>query len=125
MNALKGEVSFASGSDRYTLVFTIDALIQLEETFDGSVQKIASLLGADVRMSDLRTIFAAGLMEHHGDMDARAVGRLMSEIGLGPATALVAKAFKATFEIDKGAGPGGGKGPRKPAGTGAAISTSG
>jgi hypothetical protein len=125
-NPLKGEVSFKSGEDEYRLVFTIDALIALEEKFDRSVQQIGQMLGENLRMADLRSIFAAGLAEYHSDLDERAAGRLMSEMGLAPASTIVGQAFVAAFGGGEAeASPGGAQRPRKRAGTGEPVSTSG
>lgn len=127
-NSLKGEVTFSAGEDEYTLVFTIDALIDLEERFGKSVSDLGEMLGENLRAKDMRTLFHAGLGEHHPDLDVKAAGRVMSILGFTEAATLVARAFGAAFgvqEADAGAASPPVKPPTKAAGTGAAVSISG
>jgi hypothetical protein len=122
-NPLKGEVGFVSGADRYTLVYTIDALIALEEAYGKTVGELGEMLGDDLRMADLRRVFHAGLAEHHPDVDEKSAGRIMSEIGVTEAGSLVGRAFAAAFGGGEAGQDGGARPPE--AGTGATASTSG
>lgn len=123
-NPLKGEVSFKSGEDEYRLVFTIDALISLEERFNATVQQLGEMLGDNLRLTDLRAVFHAGLAEYHGGLDEKAAGRIMSELGITEAGTLVGRAFAGAFnsgeEAKEVAGP-----RKRSAGTGRTASTSG
>jgi hypothetical protein len=123
-NPLRGEVSFKSGDQDYVLVFTIDALISLEEAFDCSVQDLGDRLGEGVRMKDLRTVFHAGLQAHHPNMSEADASRVMSEIGLTEASDLFRRAFLGAFASGKEA-KAGERPQRARGGTGATVSTSG
>ncbi len=122
-NRFKGEVTVRDGDDEYTLVFTIGALIALEERFDRSVQEVGEMLGERLRMVDLRTVFTAALREYHPDIGEEAAGQIMSRVGVAEAGALVTRAFSAAFgvgEVADGAPvPPAKAAARRKAGTGA------
>lgn len=96
-NPLKGEVPVPTGSGTYTLVFSIEALIVLEDTFKKPVDQIGELLTDGLSARDLRTLFWAGLQEYHPDLDVKAAGRVISEIGITEAGITIARAFSAAF----------------------------
>ena len=95
-NPMKGEVGFKAGGDDYVLVYTINALVTLEEKLQVSTSQIGELLGANVSMANLRTLFWAGLLEHHGCTEEEA-GRLISEVGILEAAELIAKTLSKAF----------------------------
>lgn len=117
-NPLKGEVGFEVGGERFTLVFTIDALISLEDHYGKGVSELGEMLGDDLRLKDLRKVFHAGLAEYHDQVDEKAAGRLMSALGVVEAGVLVGKAFAAAFATGE-ASRDGAAGPPEAGGTGA------
>lgn len=123
-NRLKGEVSFRAGDDEYTLVFSIDALISLEEIYEKTVAEVGEMLGEGLRMVDLRTVFRVGLAEYHPDLADKDAGRIMSMLGVKDAGALVGRAFASAFGSEEAAKDGPRR-PRQRAGTGGSVSTSG
>lgn len=100
-NKLKGEVAFTAGDRGYTLVYTIDALIALEEHFGQSVQELGAMLQENLRMKDLRILFHAGLQARHPDVDVVEAGRVMSELGLTDCGGLIGRAFTLAFATGK------------------------
>lgn len=124
----KGDVKFDVEGQPHTLVFTVDALIELEEIFERNVQEIGAMFSAGLRMKDLRTVFHIGLGEHHPEADEGAASWIMSQIGITRAGELVGEAFLAAFggvDAIKEAGQDAPARPRKRAGTGRRASTSG
>ncbi len=113
-NKLKGEVSFPAGEDTFVLLFNLDALCGLEETFDMSVAEIGEAMQNKMRLKMLRGVFQAGLAAHHPDISAKAAGEIIDRIGLGRAGALIAEAFSAAFASDTEAGEAAGDPPRAP-----------
>lgn len=124
----KGDVKFDVEGQEHILVFTVDALIELEELFDRKVQDIGAMFGEGLRMKDLRAVFRAGLSEHHPEVDDAVAGFIMSKIGITRAGELVGKAFLAAFggaDAIKEDGDGAAARPRKRGGIGQPASTSG
>ena len=108
-NPHKGEVEFTVAKTVYTLHFSINAMVELEEAMGGiGITELAMQMGdpSKFKLKDLRTIFWAGLRDHHEAMSAVDAGRLMSELGMVEAMQLVAKAFTLAFPaVDPDAGP--------------------
>ena len=98
-NPHKGEVEFTVGEKTYTLYFSINALCELEEALGGNVVELATLMADASKLSikNVRTIFWAGLRDHHEAMSLTDAGRLMSDMGIAEAMELVAKAFTLSF----------------------------
>lgn len=126
-NPLKGEVSFKSGDQNYVLVYSMDALIALEEIFDCTVKELGGRLNDDLRMKDLRTLFHAGLRERQPDLTETDASRIVSEIGLPSASLIFRRAFVGAFgDVGGKSEAGTGERPRRArGGTGEPVSTSG
>lgn len=98
----KGEVRFSAGEDNYILVFSINALVSLERELGIGVAEVGSQLGQALRISTLRTIFWAGLLQHH-NLNEEQAGDVIQQIGAVKAGQLIAEAFAAAFpEAAKG-----------------------
>lgn len=111
----KGEIRFSAGEDNYVLIFSINALVTLERELGIGVAEVGSQLGQSLRISTLRTIFWAGLIQHHNLSEEQA-GDVIQQIGATKAGQLIAEAFAAAFpEATKG---GSARPPRAAAGTG-------
>lgn len=96
-NPVKGEVGFTVGDERYVLVFSMNALCVLEDALDMSLNEIGAKMTAGARMSFLRTVFWAGLIENRPDMTELKAGDIMGEIGVGKVGDLIGRAFTSAF----------------------------
>lgn len=77
-NPIRGEVAFFADGEPYTLQFTTDALVQLEDRLDQSFAEIApKLISPRCRLKILRAAFWAGLIEHTPHIQERPAGELM------------------------------------------------
>jgi len=86
-NPHKGELTFEADGKTYTLQYSHDALVELEEQLDRGIfsiireiERCSSNLEL-VRLGMVRAIFWAGLHEHHPDLDIKAAGELMTKAG--------------------------------------------
>lgn len=127
-NPLKGEVSFPVGEETFTLAYTINALIVLEERLDMSVVEIGKRLNEEGRLGFLRALFWAGLIERQPSMTEVGAGTLLQAYGPQEARAKILDAFIAAFPKAAAEGVAEGEaGPQKAArrGTGRRSSSSG
>jgi hypothetical protein len=88
---------------RYTLLFSINALCELEEKMGGAVTDIASLAMGGKRFTTIRNVFWAGLRDYHPEITLQDVGRIITAIGLDKADEAIGKAFAITFPETKAA----------------------
>lgn len=105
VNKHRGEVSFEAGEVRWSLCFSADAIVSLEDEFDLPVGKIGELIANPdtMRMKDVRRIFIVGLRDRRSDMDedkARDVFRSMRPVD---AIRVVSEAFSLAFDIEEDA----------------------
>lgn len=120
-NKARGEVSFHVGEREYVLVYTINALCEIEDALGFSVSDMEERLRKP-SARDIRALLWAGLMEHHPEITLQQAGSLESP--LPEMVAAVTRAMEAAFDRGgvKGAAGGsaaGGARPRKAArGTG-------
>jgi hypothetical protein len=98
-NPQKGDVEFTVAKKVYTLKFSINAMVELEDKLGGSIVDIANTMSDPAKMGVkmMRTVFWAGLRDHHEAMTETDAGRIMEEIGLVEASQMVAKAFALAF----------------------------
>lgn len=76
-NPLKGEVELKVSGKTYTLTFTSNAIVQVEQLLGGiSIADIGQQMG---RMEYLRALLWAGLQKHHEGLDLFAVSDLMDD----------------------------------------------
>ncbi|MCA1381301.1 hypothetical protein [Bradyrhizobium sp. BRP23] len=99
-NPLKGEVAFVgSDGERRTLSFSAEALFRLEEQLGRKMGAIE----ADMRNPEnfglgvIRTMFWAGLLDTHPDLELKDVGRHFSKVDPVEACSLVVRAFNGAF----------------------------
>jgi tail tube GTA-gp10-like protein len=107
-NPVKGEVEFALGKKVYTLKFSTNAMCELETALGGNVVELAHSMSDPAKMSirTIRTVFWAGLRDHHEAVSEHEAGRLMDDLGLVEASQLIAKAFSLAFPTEAApAGP--------------------
>lgn len=106
-NPHKGEVEFTIDKKVYTLDYSINAMCELEDKLGGSIIQIADLMSDPAKLSikNARTLFWAGLRDHHETITETEAGRLMTDIGIAQAMEMVGKAFTLAFPAVEGAGP--------------------
>lgn len=98
-NPHKGEVGFDAGGTAYKLSFSANALCELEDQLDKGINEISEALGdaKKLRLKTLRAVFWAGLLDHHEGISIKAAGEIVTMLGVGPAVALIGKAFERAF----------------------------
>lgn len=126
---LKGAQTFEVDGKVWTLVFTINSLIDLEEELDLGVAEIGASLAKGMRLRFLRSVFKGGLAEHHPDITdeeaGRLIGAMVTEHGPMGVSVMIANAFAAAFS-KAGEEASGAASPRKrKAGTGKNSTASG
>lgn len=125
-NSLRGAVPFRSGGADYTLHYTFDALVALEDAFDLGIEEIGAMMGG-ARLKIMRKIFRIGLLEHQPDVTEQAAGEIWRLVEGEPPAFLLVKAFSAAFPDAGGEDAKGTEDPPPPAadGTGDASSAPG
>jgi hypothetical protein len=101
------EVEFTSGKKVYTLAFSINAMCELETALGGNVVELANAMSDPSRVSirTLRTLFWAGLRDHHELMSELEAGKLMNDIGMVESGDLIFAAFRLAFPEVEPANP--------------------
>jgi hypothetical protein len=62
-NPLKGEIDLVAGDETYTLVFTSNAIVQVEQLLSASIGEITGRL---THVENIRVLLWAALQKHHG-----------------------------------------------------------
>ncbi|KQZ00903.1 hypothetical protein ASD45_08550 [Pseudolabrys sp. Root1462] len=98
-NPHKGEVTFKAGEDSHTLSFSANALAELEDMLGVGVNEIGSLMAdpANIRMTTMRTIFHAGLLDENPDVDLKQAKAIFSKVMPTEAVGLIVRAFTLAF----------------------------
>ncbi len=102
-NPHRGSVALQAGDTAYSLSFSINAICELEDAMGKPVAQIAEDLRdeANVRMSTIRKVVWAALLDHH-DLDLKEAGTVATDAGLPACMEAVGKAFALTFPEAKG-----------------------
>lgn len=128
-DGIKGARTFEVDGKVWTLVYTINALIDLEDELDMGVGEIGANLGSAMRLRFLRSVFRFGLMEHHPEVTdseaGRLIGALAQERSAMGVSLLIAEAFSAAFSKPKEETSGEPGPRRRRAGTGKNSTASG
>lgn len=103
-NPHRGDVAFEAGGKAYTLRYSANAICELETAFDKGFIAIATDMAAWeknprlMRLGAIRTLFWAGLQDHHPDIDQKVAGELVLELGgIEKAADLIMEALKLAF----------------------------
>ena len=98
-NPHRGEVGFTADGKEWVLRYSANAICTLEDEFDMDMGALVKMLDGKngVRMSTLRTVFWAGLLDRHPDATKEQAGELISDVGFGEAGPLVGRALAAAF----------------------------
>ena len=120
-NKHRGEVELTAGDEIYTLLFSVNALCDLEEHFDMPIGRVSDMLNDpnNVRLTDLRALLLFALKEHHPDLVFTDAGRIATDAGIPETMAKLGQAFVAAFPEEKKGGN-----PPAPKGRGSARSRS-
>lgn len=99
-NKFRGDVSFESGGQTYTMRFSANALCELEDALEMGVNAVASQLAnpESMRLKMVRVVFWAGLRDHHPEITLHQAGEIITDVSLTAAMGLVSKAFELAFQ---------------------------
>lgn len=111
-NPHRGDLAFTAGSQNYTIRYTIDSIVVLEEILGKGIMEIITDLqswGQDqnkIRLGTIRSMLWAGLRCHHPEIDVKAAGELIKEMenGFGSALAIVGEGMASAFNLGEIAG---------------------
>jgi len=98
MNKHRGEINLNVGDRIYTLKFTTNSIVLLEEALGKSVNKI----GDDVGVKELRAMIWAGLQHNHPEITLDKVGEIIDEIGTEYGFDRINEAISFAFPEDVG-----------------------
>lgn len=99
-NKFRGDVSFESFEKTYTMRFSANALCEMEDALGMGVNAVATKLAnpESMRLTMVRSVFWAGLHDHHPEITLRQAGEIITDISLTAAMGLVSKAFELAFQ---------------------------
>jgi len=106
-NPNRGGVAVSVGDDEWTLSFSVNALCELEDHLGKPVPQIVDALGdpANLRITDVRALVWAALLDHHGDISLKEAGAVAARIGVLPCLEKVGKALEIAFPTKAGKNP--------------------
>ncbi len=88
-NPHRGEVALVAGDKTYTLVFTINALCDIEEAHPG-----VNILSDFSKLSNIRYLLLAGLAARHPETKKADAGNILQEAGFQSVQVAVAEALQ-------------------------------
>lgn len=96
-DSVTGKIPFVADGVSFTLQFSVNAIVLLEDVLDKAIIHVPRLLLSH-RMGPLRAAFWAGLQEHHPGITLRDAGELIPKIeGDKKVLELVGAAIEAAF----------------------------
>lgn len=121
-NRLRGEATLSIDGVDYTLVYSMPALIALEDVLDTSIMEILVTMNKRAqRLGFVRAMLWAGLREKHPEVSLDRAAELIGEAGgMLAVNAVMLAAFQRAFPAAADDEPG----PRKPSPATAAAGTS-
>jgi hypothetical protein len=119
----QGDIQFQDGEETRRLYYGINSLCSLEGEFGLAIEEIAQKLTgfvvvngtrkkAAVRMTDVRSIFRAGLIEYWpggSEPSHNEAGQIITRLGMAETSSLIERAFKASLGADTDGGGDEGK----------------
>lgn len=103
MSRAKGEVSIEADGKRYVLVYSTNAICELEDRLGDGVAALANLASSGKRFKTMRTVLLCGLLDHHPELTEKDAGRIIDAMGVAKADAAVGEAFALAFPEVKAA----------------------
>jgi hypothetical protein len=87
--------------------FSANALCELEDAIGMGVNAVATQMSdpSTMRLTMVRTVFWAGLRDHHPDITLHQAGEIITDLSLTKAMELVSKAFELAFQDNSKAHP--------------------
>ena len=104
-NTETGAIGFRALDRDWLLRFSTNALCEIEAASGQSAIALANSMAdsQNIRISDIRLMFWAGLLYHHSIIDLPTAGGIIDDLGIAAAGDLLGKALIAAFP-DMGAG---------------------
>ena len=96
VNPLKGEVEIKIDDKPFTLCFTSNSLVELQQVMGKGVEEIAPDIG---NVENRRGLLWAGLQKYHGPLDLIAAGDLMDDADGGIMVLMEALARALRFRL--------------------------
>ena len=98
-NPNRGGVSVRAGDDEWTFSFSINALCELEEHLGKPIPQIVEAMGdqSSVRITDLRALVWAALLDHHDNISLADAGEVATKVGFLVCLEKVGQAFELAF----------------------------
>lgn len=93
-NPHRGEVAFEVGSTVYTLVFSTNAICELENLLDRGLNVIVMSMD---RLATVRALLWAGLRARHSGVSLEQAGEIIDLCGMAAATEAIGRALSAAF----------------------------
>jgi hypothetical protein len=106
-NPHKGEVSFDHGGKTYKLVFSANALCEMEDlTGEPAIASIAAMGDpTKAKIKTLRAAMWAALRDHHEQVSLKEAGNIVTGIGMAKASSLIGQVFSLAFPVPEGDRP--------------------
>jgi hypothetical protein len=102
-NPARGEITFEAQGKTWTLVYTVNAICDLEEQTGQSIAELGAMLSGAKPMTGMRALFWGGLRKHHPEVTLEGAGDLVQDIGSKEAVRLFSEALNT--EADDPANP--------------------
>jgi len=97
-NHARGQKDITIDGRTYTLWFTINSLVELEDLLKAPITKLGDdFTKGDVGFKEMRALFWAGLIEKHPEITLKDAGHLMHAAGLEKVLETAAEAFALAF----------------------------
>jgi hypothetical protein len=86
-NKHRGELSFDADGKHFVLVYSTNALVELEDELNRGIMDIMREIGSwqedhsKIRLSTIRAILWAGLRDRHPEIDIHAAGEMIHKAG--------------------------------------------
>lgn len=74
-NPLRGEVDLVVGEKTYTLCFTSDSIVQIEQLLGADISQIS----AKSSVGNIRTLLWGALIKHHSDVNLIGAGEILDD----------------------------------------------
>ena len=96
-NSLRGEAPLVAGGETFTLVYDVNAFVEIEANTGLGFGALIATIQGDPSFTLLRQIICAGLQEKHPGTTLKDAGRIMSAAGLTELTRGLRDAMKAAL----------------------------
>ncbi|MEP6827917.1 MAG: hypothetical protein ABJA10_07565 [Aestuariivirga sp.] len=105
-NENRGEVALVLGEATYTLLFSVNALCNLEDRMGKPINEILSSMGENTGLKMLRSLLQCGLSQRHPEITEAIAGDLLSFGNTQVVTAKIGEALALAFPAPTGSEAG-------------------